>query len=373
MNDNNQEPRDNPADIQLGIWGTTGAGKTTYLAMLYDALERDNNWRVGVVKKAREFAGTHRKTIRIDRIFPAPTPVPDQLETLDYTLINQGSGKRTVIKFIDAPGRFYEQIKKTPTIVKQENKSTDSKQEFEDIVDYLRACNGIILLLDPDRMTEKRDDFLSMLTELFQEFYERENQENENRDNIFDKLKHYIAFCVTKVDRQKIWSKGQESKKLVEEVMGEDTLMRILNNYVEENRCEYFSVSSIGCYKDKQGNWHSAVDEPGSSTTSQENSGSSTSCQENSSSTIPQEDNDIGRFLNIKSPIEDISSSQAVPNDIEHSTSLPEDPDPYAPAPARSTQTNIEDLNQRQVRIKPGVEIKPHNVIAPIMWLIENI
>ncbi|MCC2691636.1 hypothetical protein [Nodularia sp. LEGE 04288] len=351
--------------IRLGIWGTRGSGKTTYLAMLYDALELSPKWEINVDEKARDFVEEHLTTIGVERVFPLPTEPSQKLEVFSYTLRPDTSGvanSTIVLNFIDAPGEFYEDISKASAKIDNPDAQThELEEQLMDIVDYLIRCDGIIFLLDPMRSKEDGRAYSTLLRNLFQECQKRSRRSGM----ISERLEQYMAFCVTKVDREDLWSKEQKSDELAQKVMGLE--LERLKNFCwlelnqekrkkkigKENRCEFFSVSSIGRYQDKGGKWQPAVIEPAVNnnpepqvnTPTEATQGEYKTTYERSRAHTPQP-------TNTNSSGSSSSSNWASGNNTEKKpTSLP----------------------KTQPTIKPDVKLKSHNVLEPIEWLIQGI
>ena len=172
-------PRPNPSkDIRIGLWGSASSGKTTYLAMLHEALELSPEWEVTADKKALTFV---RK--QLDRLdggyFPGYTEKQQEIEMFSFMLRPQFDNKykgKIVLSFIDAPGEFYESPKPNVRVVNQRGSSAGkSLEETEipmDIVDYLISCDGIIFLLDPEHSGKGKKAYATMIKDLILEFQE---------------------------------------------------------------------------------------------------------------------------------------------------------------------------------------------------------
>jgi hypothetical protein len=354
----NKAFQDSPKNIRLGIWGTKGSGKTLYLIMLYEALlqAEPKNWHIECDEIARHFVEKHLEEMdNTDEpgLLPPPTEKNKQIEIFQYILTptssNHITNSQVVLEFIDAPGEFYREILKVDAKVVK-SKGENIVEEYQDIVEYLMKCDGIIFLLDP-KSGNKTELYRTLLFSLFNEFKAR----SLDPDSKGKKLEQYMAFCVTKVDDDnELWHKAQNPQKLVHEVMGQK-MWKYLPNFCyleldtqkrsklhKDNRCEFFAVSSIGRYyekKDKQ--WYRALDN---------------SQPENFEA--PEENNNHYNYNNGYDP--DVAQqNNAVPNDFEG---------------FGLENNDLNNLNQQRAeRIKQGVECKPINVIEPIEWLIKNI
>ncbi len=353
-----------PADIRIGLWGTSSSGKTVYLAILYKTLtHRDSNWRVQVDRPARSFVTKILDDIQ-KGIFPRPTEATDELNIFTYTLIPKSSkvsSCKIVLNFIDAPGEFYEDILATTVqIVGPQNHRSNAGMPVNQnqnnsmgIVDYLLSCHGIILLLDPIGSKEKGNSYWSLLLNLFLEFQERSREQDMNNDQ----LQQYMAFCVTKVDKQEIWSQGKNSADLAKNVMGEDLFDR-LPNFCLDGRYEFFSVASIGRYLDKtDGKLKEAViypDIPDSSNTSEPQ-------PPQPPQPSPQSDYSGGYDPDAPSGKPNTPPSSSSPSDDEWAAQF------------NQTSNTPEPPSIPLPTIKTDVNYEPFNVIKPIEWLIDSI
>lgn len=258
--------------IRMGVWGTTGAGKTTYLMRLFHALANSERWEVAVDDKTKNFITIHSQKIS-KGYFPDPTkPRGKELDIYSYRLTYKGQGFRTKIlfEFIDAPGEFYEEIGDAKgKVAKGENHPP------MDIIDYLLSCHGILFLLDPTRKEEDGKTYEVLLQEVFMEMQKRRAELYPDREE--DKLEQYVAFAVTKADRQEIWQKGMNSIGLVQELLGiniklnwfdtffwldKNKLKLVRGDYQsagKNHRCQFFSISAIGVYMDENGHWQSPI------------------------------------------------------------------------------------------------------------------
>lgn len=251
------------SSFRIGIWGTTGAGKTTFLAMLYDALLLRPGWTVAADGKARGFITSHLRTLRTKGRFPAPTEVTAETDIFRYILQEEHSSQadgefnQITLDFVDAPGEFYEKPHQADRRVTGEM----------DILDYLSSCDGIVFLLDPDRVDaslgEQDDDYRTMLLDLMLEFQER-NIKSGLSDDL--RLEQYMAFCITKADKEPYWSQRKAPQNMAEAVMG-DTMYRMLGaNFCKSGRYNFFATSAIGRYQDPEsGDWMENVIYPGQS------------------------------------------------------------------------------------------------------------
>lgn len=359
--------------VRLGLWGTKGSGKTTYLAMLYDALELSEKWTATVDNKARDFVEQHIKTIKEDREFPLPTETSNELDIFSYTLRfdepSSVNNSTIVLDFIDAPGEFYEEILKADASIRNLDAQTDAKEEYSmDIVDYLISCDGIIFLLDPVRSEQDGKAYSTLLRNLFLEFQER----SRHADMETERIEQYIAFCINKVDHgDDLWSKEQQKPdELAQKVMGME--LKRLKNYcwveldrekrknkiAKNNRCEFFPISSIGRYKDKDGKWQEAVVYP------EENTNSAPKTQFNKSTEESSEDynRSRNRYNNRRKKPEATNTNTSSSSSSSSNWGI-----------SNNTENEVVSTQKALVTIKSDAKLLPYNVLEPIEWLIRGI
>ncbi len=339
--------------FRIGIWGTTGAGKTTFLTMLYDALLLRPGWTVAADGKARTFVTTQLRTIRTKGRFPAPTEVTAETDIFRYILQEEagkqadGAYNQVTLDFVDAPGEFYERPHQADRRVTGEM----------DILDYLSACHGIIFLLDPDRvdesLTEEDDDYRTMLLDLLLEFQER-NIKSGISDDL--RLEQYMAFCVTKTDKTPYWEQRDAPQNMAEAVMG-DTMYRMLgSNFCKPNRYNFFATSAIGRYQDGEtGDWLENVTYGNGHT---------------ATASRRRAEQPAITTTHIGQAYEPEADSTAANPGTGPRASHPAPTASWAPV---STATDtVRPAYAPQVSIVRKQAINPLNVIEPLDWLIEN-
>ncbi len=344
------------SDIRLGIWGTSGAGKTTYMFMLYEALKK-SEWIVELDPIARKFISKNRYYIRQGNFSPA-TEMAKELEIFSYTLRRKDIGSKIVLNFIDAPGGFYENIPTAKGVVKEKNLGSSTPLSEEEkktpIIDYLMSCHGIIFLLEPEKNGKNDGQYSSLLEDLFLEFQERSRRTDIEVDD--PRLEQYMAFCVTKVDHENFWSYRKDAQPFVEQVLGQWMSLKDLQNFCrlgelnpekrkklsKNNRCEFFCISSVGRYQ-KDGEWVSPVIYPEENNSTQPNTEQTFS----SSNSYWSDDEEVGRPKSSKSSTGDWASS--------------------------GNQNYPEPLSVNKPTIDPEAVLRPYNVLEPVEWLIKGI
>lgn len=342
-------PKESPQDISIGVWGTVGSGKTTYLTMLYEALVLSEDWEVSVNSAGHRFIRNHITTIQSNHLFPEATMPSNELEIFSFTLKPQFKSRhdgKVVLNFVDAPGEFYEFYNhrlNAQLVIKNDSSDTQS-QNLMDIIDYLISCDGIVFLLDPDRTKEAGDDYAILIEDLILEFQDRSKDSNLDTE----RLQQYMAFCVTKVDQENLWKRVSAPTQLVKEIVGHRLFEKLARNYCYvdakdpgKNRFAFFAISSIGLYQDKDGSWKTPVIEP---------------------KEVPSErhtyEYGVGESTYADS---DTSSTYVFPLTIEE----------------RLNNSKTDSSEAASVcslpTLQKGVDYRPFQVIDPIAWLVTSI
>lgn len=244
--------------IQIGVWGMRKAGKTTYLAMLFDALEQHSNWRIFTNEAGRKFITSHIKSIRGLKQFPFDTH-PNKLETFEYIIYYklqndiENDYRRVTLTFLDVAGEFYENIE-------------DSN---ENLLKYLSGCHGILFLMDSNYALKEKAFFHYLISHLLQKLRDYNTHNLDNTINSQAYLDKYLGFVATKIDEDPFWNKygplnitNANLQDFVIEVMGKSTYQIVKNNYATNSkRYNFFAISSIGrTYNQDTNKWDKNID-----------------------------------------------------------------------------------------------------------------
>ena len=363
------------AQIRLGIWGAAGSGKTTYLAALYDCLQRSK----GTLKVIAE---DNRASIFIDRIltriadgrFPEPTPEVKDLEIITFTLMQTASlaASKVQLLFVDAPGEYYAKIggfdrDGNPSgagIVWERGTDNDSSEETElTLIDYLIKCDGIIFMLSPFQDRTGSASYQDLLPRIFRGLRARalevKDEGNDGRSILDDanRFKQFFAFCISQIDRGGYWEKREEANLLGKELLG--NAVEKLSTFClfdekhrddpDRNRCKFFAVSSIGRYLEADNDWREAFQSP-------------------------QQDHAVDAVSEKEAPPDDSQPVQPKESPVDASEGIDDISSGWA------TQPNVEsELGGEQSpknygeTIRVGVNRVPFNVVEPIEWLIEKL
>lgn len=313
-------------NLRIGLWGTTGVGKTTYLTMLFSQLEDSEQWDIVLDKKSRQFIERNLYYLEEENLFPPPTSQFRDLDILSYTLIPQNHPtikSRIMLDFIDAPGEFYENIMSHDAQVID----TQNEDESMDIVDYLVSCDAIIFLLDPQRTQQGGQGYSTIIRNLFFELKER----SKHPEVKFNRLPQYMAFCISKIDREEFWNQGENSglssRELTEKIIGKTTLHKLENNYCMKGRYNFFSLSSIGRYRDEYGYLKEAIIYP----------------EEH-----PKETGNLSHNPTINTLISGFAKT-------------------------KNTSQTPQVIINKQPKIKEGIILHPIGILEPINWIIQQI
>ena len=250
--------------IRIALLGGANSGKTTYLTMLLNYLdkvrEQSENWQIVLDEMIQGTFSKHLNRILKEGEFPRRDGTNHnwkaRIPVFGYTLSPPKKSflKNTKVRlsFMDVPGKFYDNLSKHKNIPVKDEKGSP-EDNYLNFARYLNSCHGIIILLDP-KSIESLDINL-----LFQ--VRQQNWREEKHDPTLITLPHYLAFCITKVDSKvdsyDLWN-TEDSINLANDLFGE-SLWGLKNYYrfdpkhlnnPKRNRCKFFSVSAIGRYFD---------------------------------------------------------------------------------------------------------------------------
>lgn len=199
--------KDTPA-IRIGIWGTAGAGKTTYLAMLYHVFQMVyQEWQIRAADDASdEFRESAYEAIFSRHRFPEKTRV-----TREYTfhVTYRGTGTRPplTLTFLDAAGELFEAyaekgLRDQHIEVEQRTRSGQKSdvtpaEIFQKLVSY----DALLFLIDPAYPGDQtwRTPYHELLNQLFNDMQRARGQ------NPGLPLPR-VALCLTKIDASKrLW------------------------------------------------------------------------------------------------------------------------------------------------------------------------
>jgi hypothetical protein len=246
----------------IGMWGPPRAGKTTYLAALYQwsSTFRESRWsmltRGEEAHRFVELAANQLLDNRGPRTgsqgsFPKSTD-QDRVFAYEFRIVKKaivgGFAPRSFdLTFNDAAGAAVQH-------------GNDKIGYF----DSLRACNGILCLIDP--IVDHRGDqpgplhteesYLSLLGRLFTEL----SRGGEVRRDGY--LPINVAFCISKIDLDEHWPWRDRPEEHCREIIGDRAFELILKRCHPARR-SFSAVSAVGRYRPGSGEERPNVESAG--------------------------------------------------------------------------------------------------------------
>lgn len=233
---------------KMGIWGPTGAGKTTYLGALY--LELQKEWTI--IDQSYVGRDSIQLKLNISNAltlgnFPPATP----RESKHYSLFFHPNSRNWIHKklkqrrfglsLIEAPGEF---TGRDPGLREED--------EVRKYYIHLSECDGLILMIDPESGNKRGEDLFGVDAGTY--FLALQKLFNYLEIDANGKVVPKLAFCLTKIDTDiashSIANIGLE--KTIFEIIGEDAKNLIRSRCATpsfgKSRVKYFGISSVGKY-----------------------------------------------------------------------------------------------------------------------------
>lgn len=272
---------------RIGLWGAPSCGKTTYLASLFIAAARAKWALVGTDSTATDFM-TANTDLLYQRRFPPPTFVIDNMSWILRGTSHRGAHlpgapapRPTTIRLdlMDSPGMLFGLGQQPPEdeddlgYPAEDGKGGGTAASFDELVDRLVGCEGILYLYDPVRERDMGNEF-----RYFQNVLQRIAQICEEKGMFQGQyLPHKIAVCVTKFDDVRVLRTAYERKYLTYDPADPhrfpvlipehaenlySDLLRVssgggavqvhetIKTFFHRRRIRYFASSAIGFYKD---------------------------------------------------------------------------------------------------------------------------
>lgn len=226
----------------IGIWGPKGAGKTTYLSVLYhDCLA--NNWKMKAAdEESDEFRLTNYTLLFEEGVYPIATRQQD-VGVYTYDISREGSlGVVQTYRLVlaDASGEWFEN-------------PVQMKNLFPEVAvnpyDRLTKCDGLVLLLDPDEVRQEQQKHYVTISRALGALERAASHNSINKP-----ISPTMAVCFTKMDRERyqytIDISEDKMNEFARRVLGAHIYKDILNA-CEPNRVKFFGCSSIGIQNGK--------------------------------------------------------------------------------------------------------------------------
>jgi len=249
----------NPLKVQIGLWGPRGAGKTTYLAMLYHECLRREDWNMEPQNKetTRFIKDMHQRLFK-QGLFPDPTQ-PEGTTIYQFSMTRQKSGlwgrnsfDYFELLFPDAAGEWFENYEKAEARAEPDN----------DPVRKLAECNALLLLVDPAPLFARGSPAETS--------HETDNEEDQESTpsyfsmlmNLIEALrgphKHpgpilkYTALVFTKMDKREYWKYRERPEQFAQQVLTQYELSLIKKAFPPDH-LRYFASSAVGVFQDEDG------------------------------------------------------------------------------------------------------------------------
>jgi hypothetical protein len=252
--------------FKIGLWGTPKAGKTTYLAVLYqEFLARSDEWNIRAEEEARRFIEEARRAVFENRSFLTKTV---QTARYQYIITRLNDQRTFVLEFEDAAGELYEayyerdqRINKEIPVDQDATGPRIADRTPQELFDYLTTCDGLLIFLDPG--WKNRTGRLSQSQLLYQLFEDLRDYRKAHHQ-----VAPRIALCLTKVDadtrlwerrhidhRQCFWHNANSDKAYcasqcpVYAHLGTQFMERELPGLVAKENVACFALSAVGRYR----------------------------------------------------------------------------------------------------------------------------
>jgi hypothetical protein len=199
---------------RIGLWGSPGSGKTTYLASLPQALSGTDSaigrWNIYPKSPASaELLKQWNHRLTMERMFPELT-LPGNVTNLAWRFAGDLTGSRYLprrafrrlpvasefdLDLIDVSGEIFgHDAKVSPEIV-------------DTALDHLTRAEGLIFLFDPITERDRQTAFEYMSSTLIELSLRIESQGRR----IGQFLPHYISVCITKFDDREVFMHAREA------------------------------------------------------------------------------------------------------------------------------------------------------------------
>ncbi|MBN1564127.1 MAG: hypothetical protein JXA10_09825 [Anaerolineae bacterium] len=255
--------------FKIGIWGTSRAGKTTFLAMLYHTfLSQHDTWSIRAENEARLFVETAFEDIFSGRSFPEKTVRAQQYQ---YTITHKSTQQTFILEFLDAPGElfeiYYQRKRRNENVVvaQSETEPQLANLSANELFNYLAQCDGLLIFIDPlwESRPHGRLTYAQLLYQLF------EDLRLERPDN-----PPLAAFCLVKVDGvDDLWETRLDQNHAcyrhnpaqpvdnctkhcpVLQHIGWQFMVNHLPGLLPNDHAKCFTLSSIGRFQTEETDW----------------------------------------------------------------------------------------------------------------------
>ena len=351
--------------MKLGLWGIPGAGKTTYILHLYLRMrERNSGFSISAKDDDSENFINRKQTELNELGYIQATP-PGEEKTVTFEIRTEYTLTpiTMLLSFIDLSGGFHFDL---ATFIEVEEAEKIMAGSGTSLLEHLTNCQGIIFLMPPDSPRTGAESHQVMIPNLLERL-RRFSSKNKKLPDSQSRLKQFMVFCATKVDKEEFWKEAIEDQySFVKSILGTATSSLANSCFYsdekskleqsEHNRCNFFATASIGRYED-DGELREAFSYPSSGNTDTRTQGF-----------YPGE-NEV--------QIRDTNSEDAK-NDIGISGDNKEEKQSPTFFGRRATSKNEDDSeaidsNAIMPKLKKDVTYQSVNVVEPVKWLIRKI
>ncbi|RLG09242.1 hypothetical protein DRN73_10235 [Candidatus Pacearchaeota archaeon] len=205
----------------IGIFGTSGAGKTTYIAMLAEMIwssKAKSNWSLEI-PHGMNYIKDVIKTLKKGE-WPART-LPGTKEEIELMITEKNSWRNRIHKIFmsDISGEEFERFIKNPY-----------NENLPPALEMINNCQGYIILVDPARAEDESYDYHAFLQYLVKSKGLKEKE----------KFQEFFAFVFTKNDEHNILNPEEFAREKMKALYHPFTLR------IRKDRGRFFTCSSVG-------------------------------------------------------------------------------------------------------------------------------
>lgn len=255
--------------LNLGLWGVSQSGKTTYLAMMYQQFLSDPDIDIYPTDDASlRFVVDIINRMTLNQVFPSKTT---QRETYTYDLVpkERQLSQPYQLRFTDYAGElvenyyYYARRRDQVRVIQEETNPQSTAESPQEMFEDLRDCDGLLILLDPSWPTRREahlpyTELLYQLLEEIRIYRYREGKDPlrvalvvskaDGDDNIWESLQ---IFDNTTCYRQRDWDDDWALEHCAQQcpvfwLLKRDFMHQRLRGLVWANNVRCFVVSAIG-------------------------------------------------------------------------------------------------------------------------------
>lgn len=258
-------------NVNIGIWGGTQSGKTTYLSALQIAtlLDPTGSWNIfgddDISPGSVDFLLTGTQSLR-GGDFP-PATISRQVYT--YEIIGEPAGFAKVFSFVMETVGKPRPFKFNLHVFDYPGGDLLKADPQDPLWEQLATCDGLVYLFDPHKTDVTSDNFqcLSRSTSMIRRVLSKHPGALLSNG----RLPHHLAVCVTKFDDDQVFTKLRQAGLVIhdENKPGQAPYVKDVEKAFEcfadiytipsirrsfkDDRVRFFLTSSIGFFRDENG------------------------------------------------------------------------------------------------------------------------